>query len=85
MSYYRTPSGVEVDFIWTGPKHSVGIEVKASPTWRRSYVAPLLELQERKVIRRAVGVYEGEHAQRHGALEVLPLREFLERLPELVR
>ena len=30
LAYYRTPSGVEVDFVWTGPEHAVGIEVKAA-------------------------------------------------------
>ncbi len=85
LSYYRTPSGVEVDFIWTGPKHSVGIEVKSSQTWRSSFGAPLRELHARKVIRHAVGVYDGEHAQKDGPVEVLPVREFFERLPMLLR
>jgi predicted AAA+ superfamily ATPase len=85
LSYYRTPSGVEVDFIWTGPKHSVGIEVKSSEVWRRGFGSALRELHDRKVIRRAVGVYEGEHAQKDGPVEILPVREFFQRLPGILR
>jgi predicted AAA+ superfamily ATPase len=45
LSYYRTPSGSEVDFIWVRGKHAVGIEVKASPRWRQEYGRALAELQ----------------------------------------
>jgi predicted AAA+ superfamily ATPase len=85
VTYYRTPSGVEVDFIWNGPQYSVGIEVKSTRRWRSAYSAPLRELHAGKVIRRAVAVYEGEHAQKDGPVEVLPVREFLQRLPDLIR
>jgi len=85
LSYYRTPSGVEVDFVWTGPTYAVAIEVKASPTWRRSHGDALRELVERKVVQRALGVYEGEHAQREGVVEVLPVRLFLHQLGDIFR
>jgi uncharacterized protein len=85
LTYYRTPSGVEVDFIWTGPRHSIGVEVKSSRSWRKGSGAPLRELHARKVIRRAIGVYEGDHAQKDGPVEVFPVREFVERLPSLLR
>ena len=45
----------------------------------------LRELHARKVIRHAIGVYDGEHAQKDGPVEVLPVREFFERLPKLLR
>ena len=85
LGYYRTPSGVEVDFIWSGPEYAVGFAVKASPRWRAGDGEPLRELAERKVIRRAIGVYEGEHALRDGVVEVLPVRQFLQRLPQIIR
>ncbi|MBX7117326.1 MAG: DUF4143 domain-containing protein, partial [Myxococcaceae bacterium] len=34
LSYWRTPSGSEVDFIWSRGKKQVAIEVKASTRWR---------------------------------------------------
>jgi predicted AAA+ superfamily ATPase len=84
LAYYRTPSGVEVDFIWTGPEHAVGIEVKASAHWRRADGAALADLHARKVIRKAFAVYGGEHPLRDGPVHVLPIEDFLGRLPDIV-
>lgn len=84
LAYYRTPAGVEVDFVWSGPEWAVGIEVKASARWRQADGVGLRDLHGRGVIRRAVGIYGGEHAQRAGPILVLPVREFLERLPDLI-
>ena len=35
LSYYRTPSGTEIDFVWVRGGTAIGIEVKASanPVW----------------------------------------------------
>ena len=84
LAYYRTPSRVEVDVIWTGSDHSVGIEVKAASRWRPDDGFGLRELHERGVIQRAIGVYRGEHAQKDGPITVLPVGEFLAQLPVLV-
>jgi predicted AAA+ superfamily ATPase len=84
LAYYRTAAGLEVDFVWTGPSHAVAVEVKATSRWRPADGAPLRELVERGVIRRAVGVYRGEHAQQDGPVLVLPVGEFFSRLPELL-
>jgi predicted AAA+ superfamily ATPase len=84
LAYYRTPSGVEVDFIWTGPEHAVGIEVKASAHWRRADGAALADLHAHKVIRKAFAVYGGEHPLRDGPVHVLPIEDFLGRLPDIV-
>ena len=77
MAYYRTPSGSEVDFIWTRGSNSVGIEVKASERWRPEHGRALAELHRAKVVRACFGVYLGEHALRDGPITVLPLHEFL--------
>ncbi len=84
LSYYRTPAGVEVDFVWTAPRRAVGIEVKATRRWRRQDGDALRDLHARRVIRRAVAVYDGEHAQQDGPVTVLPVLEFLRELPELL-
>jgi predicted AAA+ superfamily ATPase len=84
LSYYRTPSGVEVDFVWSAPRRTVGIEVKSTRRWRREDGNALRELLERRVIQKAVAVYGGEHAQQDGQITVLPVVEFLRRLPELI-
>jgi predicted AAA+ superfamily ATPase len=84
LAYYRTPSGVEVDFIWTGPEHSIGIEIKASAHWRSGDGSALADLHARKVIRKAFAVYRGPHALRDGPVLVLPFQDFLGSLPKVV-
>ena len=80
LAYWRTPSGSEVDFIWTRGAKAVGIEVKGASRWRREDGAALSSLHAEKIIRKAFGVYLGREALRAGPVVVLPLRQFLERL-----
>ncbi|MCA3009840.1 MAG: ATP-binding protein [Phycisphaerales bacterium] len=84
VSWYRTGAGAEVDFIWRGPHHAVGIEVKASERWRPDAGAALRELLERKAIRRAVAVYLGDRPLKDGAIDVLPARAFAQQLGDLL-
>jgi len=84
LAYYRTPAGVEVDFVWSGPEYAVGIEVKAARRWRPADGTGLRDLHQRGVIRRAIGVYGGARAQKDGPIQVLPVREFLDQLPRLI-
>ena len=80
LSYWRTPSGSEVDFVWSRGGRSVGIEVKAAERWRREDGAALRELLAAGRLRRAFGVYRGRTALRDGEVSVLPVGTFLERL-----
>lgn len=81
LSYWRTPSGSEVDFVWTrGGAAAVGIEVKAARQWRSHDGAALAELAEQRKLRRAIAVYRGRETLRAGQIEVLPVPRFLERL-----
>jgi predicted AAA+ superfamily ATPase len=80
LAYWRTPSGSEVDFVWTRGAKRVGVEVKAGTKWRREDGAALAELARAGVIRRAFGVYRGDRALQVGRLLVLPAEEFLRRL-----
>jgi predicted AAA+ superfamily ATPase len=80
LSYWRTPSGSEVDFVWSRGGRSVGIEVKAAERWRREDGAALRELLAAGRLRRAFGVYRGRTALRDGEVSVLPIGTFLERL-----
>jgi predicted AAA+ superfamily ATPase len=82
LAYWRTPSGSEVDFVWSRGGRAVGIEVKASIRWRSGDGRALQELLASRVVRRGFGVYLGDAALRDGRIEVLPLRAFLERLYE---
>jgi predicted AAA+ superfamily ATPase len=80
LSYWRTPSGSEVDFIWSRASRAVGIEVKASTTWRPEFGASLEEMRAEGSVRRAFGVYLGRTALKRGGVEVLPVAEFVRRL-----
>lgn len=80
LSYWRTPSGTEVDFVWNRGGRSVGIEVKAAERWRREDGAALRELLAAGRLRRAFGVYRGQTALRDGEVSVLPIGTFLARL-----
>jgi predicted AAA+ superfamily ATPase len=84
LAYYRTGADVEVDFVWTGPTRTVGIEVKAGAAWRHQEGRGLRELRRGNVVTRAVGVFTGDRAVRDGDLTVYPVREFLRRLPEII-
>lgn len=80
LSYYRTPSGTEVDFIWVRGKHRIGIEVKAAKQWRPEHGRALRELQEQKVLTASHAIYLGDTPQQEGSVSVRPLHRFLEEL-----
>jgi len=80
LSYYRTPSGTELDFVWTRASHAVGIEVKAAERWRPEFSRALVELQSTGVIATAWGVYLGAQPLQVGPVRVLPLGLFLGEL-----
>jgi predicted AAA+ superfamily ATPase len=80
LSYWRTPSGSEVDFIWSRAATAVGIEVKSSSRWHPGQGRVLNELVGNGVVRRAFGVYLGRNNLKDGRVNVLPLGAFLARL-----
>lgn len=80
LRYWRTPSGSEVDFIWTRADRAVGIEVKASATWRPEFGAPLRGLLTDGVVKSGFAIYTGTAELKDGPLRVLPFKRFLEEL-----
>jgi predicted AAA+ superfamily ATPase len=80
LRYWRTPAGSEVDFIWTRANRAVGIEVKASATWRREFGGPLKGLVADGIVKQGFGVYTGTAELKDGPLRVLPLKQFLKAL-----
>jgi predicted AAA+ superfamily ATPase len=80
LSYYRTPSGTEVDFIWSRGKHNVGIEVKASLQWRPEHGRALRMLRDEKILTACYAIYLGDTPQQDGPILVLPLYSFLDEL-----
>ena len=80
LHYWRTPSGSEVDFIWSRGARAVGIEVKAAATWRSEYGAPLKSLIDAAALQEGYGVYTGTAELKDGPVRVMPLLRFLEHL-----
>lgn len=80
--YWRTPSQSEIDFVWTRGKKSVGIEVKASSTWKKEYGGTLNQLFLEKRLQRCFGVYSGDIRLKDHAVHVMPVKEFMKALAE---
>ncbi len=80
LSYYRTPSGTEVDFVWSRGKHHIGIEVKASTQWKPEHGRALRELRQQRTLTACHAIYLGDTPQRDGSVSVRPLHSFLTEL-----
>jgi predicted AAA+ superfamily ATPase len=89
LTYYRTASGVEIDFIiesrkrsGNAPAHLVAIEAKRAEKWNRSWESGLRDLAIQKGVKvdRLIAVYTGTRAYHFEGLDVLPLSDFLRSL-----
>jgi uncharacterized protein len=82
LFFWRTPDGVEVDFLCETATGYAAIEVKAATAWRaaasRGPARLSSELGPKKV--RSFGVYLGAREARYEPCRVLPITEFLRRL-----
>jgi uncharacterized protein len=78
LAYWRSRSGYEVDFILDG---EVAVEVKAAAIAQERHAAGLRALKDEGKLRRFILVCREERpGMLDGGIEVLPWREFLERL-----
>lgn len=91
ISYYRTPAGVEIDFVIETQKrqpgmkpHIVCIEVKHSERWHRKWERPLRDMASGKSIEvdRMICVYRGDRRYHFDNIDLLPVQEFLKELHE---
>ncbi|MBI5849890.1 MAG: ATP-binding protein [Planctomycetes bacterium] len=80
FSYWRTPSGSELDFVWERGKKRVGIEVKAGKQWRGEFGASLAALLAEKQVGKAFAVYGGKERLVDRGVLVLPFVEFAREL-----
>jgi len=78
--YWGTPSGAEVDFIWSRGDRAVGIEVKAVSKWKTEFGNALNQLSNEKRLQRCFAVYLGDVRLKDLAIHVLPLKEFMKDL-----
>lgn len=77
VHYWGTPSENEVDFIISKGKISIGVEVKSSKKWDKSFNAGLSTLLAAGKIKAAYGVYLGGDQLKSGDVSVLPFRKFV--------
>jgi predicted AAA+ superfamily ATPase len=77
LSYWRSKSGYEVDFVLND---EVAIEVKAATIAQDKHLAGLHALDEEGRRMRSYLVCREERPRRMGNVDILPWREFLERL-----
>ena len=89
ISYYRTPAGVEVDFIIEtagrrpgNPPRLAAVEVKSAERWDRAWDKPMRALAETSGIKveRLIGVYCGPRAYQFDNIKILPMAEFVKVL-----
>jgi predicted AAA+ superfamily ATPase len=80
LHFWRTPSGTEVDLVWTRGSRAVGIEVKAAATWRTEYGQALRSVLDQRVLTAGHGVYTGTAELKDGPLRVWPILRFLREL-----
>lgn len=89
ISYYRTPAGVEVDFIIetscraaSRPPRIVAIEVKRAEKWNRDWEKPLRSLAAIPGLRveKSIAVYSGSRTYRFESIDVMPTGAFFEAL-----
>ena len=80
ICFWKTYNNAEIDFILEIGNKKIGIEVKASPVWKREFGKHLNKAKEEKIIHRGLGVYLGEKKVKHNHIEVYPFRDFLKVL-----
>ena len=80
LSYWRTPAGTEVDFVWSRGREHVAIEVKSASVWKRECATGLGALGEAIPLKARIGVYLGTERLAHDGVQVLPLGAFFDEL-----
>lgn len=89
VNFYRTASGVEVDFVIETSRRAHGmaprivcVEVKLSTRWDRQWEKPMRDLaaQQGVCVERMIGVYCGVQRYHFDGVEVMPAVEFFDEL-----
>ena len=89
LFFYRTPAGVEVDFIiqtaqrqFDNPPHVVAVEVKRAESWDRSWEKPLRAITSGPELKidRLIGIYCGSRTYQFDNITVMPIADFITAL-----
>ena len=82
LSYWRTATGLEVDFVLHGERGLRAFEVKRSSRLRSEDFKALEAFRESFPMARCTMVYGGTRAYQEGSVPVLPLEDCLRELPD---
>ena len=82
--YWRTTTGVEVDFVLYGERGLWAIEVKHSGKVRPDDLAGLRTFGADYPEAQLLLLNMGDHAEQHGGVRVLPVRDFLPNIAQLL-
>jgi predicted AAA+ superfamily ATPase len=77
LFYWSTPGSKEIDLVWVKGARRVAVEVKNSRTWRTEYARTINEFLEAGRLTRGFVVYRGRERYRSGAVDGLPVEDFL--------
>ena len=89
LSFYRTGSGAEIDFMIEMKKgqpssyaHVVCLEIRMAEKWDRRWEQPMRSMSSGGQIHvdRMIGIYNGKRAYHFDGVDVLPVAEFLKQL-----
>lgn len=84
LFYWRTPAGLEVDFVLYGERGILAFEVKREGRVRPESLRGLKAFLEDYPQARAYFIYGGSRVMREGEIEILPLSHSLQKLPQLL-
>ncbi len=85
LYYWRTSTNAEVDFVLYGAKGIKAFEVKRTGRITGSMLRGLKLLAEDYPAARLYFIYGGKRRMREGEIEILPVKQALRELPEILR
>lgn len=84
LYYYRTATGVEVDFIAYGEKGLIAFEIKSKKDVSSDDLYGLTSFIKDYPMAKGIMVYGGDHKRYDKGIEIWPIREALLHLPALL-
>src|SRR3990167_1750692 len=83
--FWRTTTGIEIDFIVYGENGLFAFELKSKRQIRNKDLSALKLFKKDYPIARCFLIYAGDHAEQRGDIQVLPIRDALFQLTEILQ
>lgn len=85
LYYWRTPTGLAVDFVLYGAPGLFAFEVKRAGTVRSEWLRGLQAFLQDYPRAKAYFIYGGQRAMREGPISILPVTACLKDLPRIIK